>query len=312
MFIRLLFFAVLAVPAFAQDGRVISSIRGVVATDEQLAGNHLTIRLTEVGTHTQAGRAFVGGDGSFEFRNVPAGTYTVEVLASSGESISQEMMSLNSSTDRIEIRVPGYGNKPGAMGTISVQQLRHPLSAKSKRILAEAQKASERGDYLKAIGILRGALNDPSAAGYARMNMGVAFMRAGKPEEAVPELQEAVRLMRDDAAVRTNLAYALLMTKRVDAAEVEARRALELDRNDARARLVMGQILLLQGQMDEALEDLRLASREIPKARVMLAQFYERNGQRDAAVRELREFLLSASTEERATVERWLLKLAGK
>src|ERR1700719_5432966 len=102
------------------------------------------------------------------------------------------MTSLASSVDRIELKIPGIGTKLAPAGTISVRQLRHPLSAKSKRILADAQKASDRGDYGKSIEILRGALNDPSALPYVRMNMGVDFMRAGKPEEAVVELQDAV------------------------------------------------------------------------------------------------------------------------
>jgi hypothetical protein len=45
---------------------------------------------------------------------------------------------------------------------------------------------------------------------------------------------------------------------------------------------------------------------------VVLAQFYERSGQKDAAARELREFLPQASGEDRAKVERWLSNLAAK
>ena len=79
------------------------------------------------------------------------------------------------------------------------------------------------------------------------------------------------------------------------------------------ARWVMGSILLAKGlRVEEAVEDLRFACREIPKARVQLAQFYERNGQRAEAVRELREFLPQASDQDRATVERWLSKLSAK
>ncbi len=310
MFIRLFFFAVLAI---AQDGRIISSIRGVVASDQELSGSHLIVKLTEVVTHAQLERAFVAGDGSFELRNLPTGTYSVELLTANGESISQEMMNLNSSADRIEIRLPRFRNKPGPGETVSVRQLRNPLSAKSARMFSDAQKASEKGDYRKSIEILRHALKDPSAAPYARMNIGVDLMRAGQPADAVPELQDAVRLIPDDSAARANLAYALLLTQRLDAAEDEARRAVELDKNNCRARWIMGSILLTKGsRVEEGLEDLRLASREIPKARVMRAQFYERNGQREAAARELREFLPAASTEERAVVEQWLSKLAAK
>jgi tetratricopeptide (TPR) repeat protein len=160
---------------------------------------------------------------------------------------------------------------------------------------------------------LRGALNDASAEPYARTNIGVAYLRAGQAAAAVPELQQAARLLPEDAVVRTNLAFSLLLTKHEDAAEVECRRALQLDRNSSKAHWVMGSILINKGSHEEeAVEDLRFASREMPRAKVVLAQFYERSGQKDAAARELREFLPQASSEDRAKVERWLSKLTAK
>jgi hypothetical protein len=42
--------------------------------------------------------------------------------------------------------------------------------------------------------------------------------------------------------------------------------------------------------LEEGLADLRFASREIPKARVQLAQFYEMTGYKDEAMKELRAF----------------------
>jgi tetratricopeptide (TPR) repeat protein len=311
VFKRILFFAVLAMPGIAQ---VISSVRGVVAADEPLTGNHLVVNLMEAVTRKAVDRAFVGADGAFEFRNLPPGSYIAELSASGGDPILSLTVSLNSSGDRIELRVPGRGNNAAfPAGTVSVRELQHPMSAKSKRMLAAAQKASEKGEYLKAIDILRAALTDPAAEGYARMNIGVAYLRAGQAGPAVPELRDAVRLMPEDAVARTNFAYALLLTRRVEEAEVEARGALRLDKNNSKARWVLGSILLARGlRVEEGVEDLRFASREIPKAKVMLAQFYERTGQKAEAVRELREFLPQASDQDRATVEQWLSKLTAK
>jgi tetratricopeptide (TPR) repeat protein len=309
--IRLLFFFVLAIPGTAQDPRLLTSVKGTVITGEPLAGNRLIVNLFEGTSHKALSRSYVGADGSFEFHDVPAGTYTVELSASSGEPILNQIVNLNSSGDRIEIRLPRSENKPVGTGTVSVHDLQHPFSAKSRKIFEAAQKASATGDYLKAAGILRGALNDPAALPYARMNIGVAYMKAGQPAEAVPEMQEAVRLMPDDIAARTNLAFSLFAAKRLDAAEIECRRAVQLDRNNAKARWVMAAILLNKGSRDEeVIEHLRLASREFPQAKVILAQFYERNGQSDAAVRELREFLPQASAEDRVKVEKWLSKLS--
>lgn len=308
MFIRIFFVIFLAMPGIAQ---VISSVRGAVASDELLTGNHLVVSLTDAVTRKTVDRAFVAGDGTFEFRNVPPGAYMVELAVSSGDPILTQAVSLNTSGDRIDLRLPERENKAGGpAATVSVRELKHPLSAKAKRIFAAAQKASAKGEYLNAIDLLRGVVNEPAAEPFARMNIGVAYVRAGQPAPAVPELRDAVRLMPDDPVAHTNFAYALLLTRRVDEAEEEARHALRLDKNNSKARWVMGSVLLTKGsRVEEAVEDLRLASREIPRARVQLAQFYERTGQRAEAVRELREFLPQASEQDRATVERWLSKL---
>jgi len=293
---------------------MIPSVRGVVLSDDSLAGNRLVVNLTDSTSHKAAGRSFVGIDGSFEFHDLTPGTYTAELSASGGDHILSLTVILNSTGDRIELRLPVRENKSaGPAATVSARELRHPMSAKSKRMFAEAQKASEKGEYLKAIEILRGGLNDPGAEPFARMNIGVAYLRSGQTAAAVPDLKEAVRLMPDDALARTNFAYALLLTRRIEEAEPEARRALQLDTTNAKARWVLGSILLAKGTLlDEGVEDLRLASREIPKARVQLAQFYEKTGHKDEAVKELRAFLPQASDQDRATVERWLSKLAAK
>ncbi len=311
MFSRLFFCAALAIPGIAQDSRAIPSVEGTVVTDEPLGGNHLIVTLTDTVYHRELARAFVRGDGGFEFRNVAMGIYCLELGVQGGDTMEQQMVNIEGGSEPLEIRLPSRGNKAVGGGTVSVQQLQHPISPKSQKIFEAAQKASAQGDYLKEIEILRRALNDAAAAPNARMNIGVAYLRAGQASQAIPELQEAARLMPQNAVAHTNLAYALLLTERLDASEAECRRALQLDRNNSKARWVMGSILLRQGAHEqEAVADLQFASREIPKARMILAQFYERSGQKDAAVRELRAFLPQASGADRANVERWLSSLS--
>jgi len=311
VFSRLLFFAVFLIPGIAQDSRVLSLVEGKVVSDEPLSGNYLIVTLTDSAYHREIARTYVRADGGFEFRNVSPGAYTLEIGVPGGDTIQQQIVNIEGSRDALEIRLPSRGNKAAGGGTVSVQQLQHPISAKSKKIFETAQKISATGDYLKEIEILRHALNDAPAVPYARMNIGVAYLRMGQAGQALPELQEAARLMPEDAVAHTNLAYALLLTQRLAESEAECRRALQIDRNNSKARWVMGSVLLRQGSHEqEAVEDLQFASRDIPKARMILAQFYARSGQKDAAVRELRAFLPQASGEDRANVERWLSNLS--
>jgi Tfp pilus assembly protein PilF len=314
VFTRLFLLVALVPPGIAQDSRTISLVKGTVSAEEPMAGSHLVVNLIEMVSRKTLAHSYVGVDGSFEFRDVQPGAYTFELTAPGGDPVHQETMNLSVGANQIEIRLPARKDKAGTVtGTVSVHQLQHPLSARAKRMFIEAQKASAAGEYLKEIQILRGALSDASAEPYVRMNIGAAYVRAGQAGLAVSELREAVRLMPDDAGARTNLAYALLVTGGIDAAEQEGRRAMRIDRNNSKTRWVMGSILLAKGSsVEEGVEDLRFASRELPKARIALAQFYERSGQKEAAVRELREFLPAASEPERAMVEQWLLKLAVK
>jgi tetratricopeptide (TPR) repeat protein len=303
-------FAILLVPAIAQNVRILPSVKGTVIADESFGGIHLVVTLTDSVYRRETARSYLGTDGSFEFRDVATGTYTLEIGIEGGNAIQQQVVNIEGTGAQLEVRLTGPLKKPFGAGTVSVRQLQHPLSSKAKKIFDTAKKASDRGEYLHEIEILRSALNDPSAVPYARMNIGVAYMKAGQPASAVPELQEAVRLMPENPSAHTNLAYALLLSKHVDASEVECRKALQLDRNNAKARWVMGSVLLSKGSHEqEAVEDLHFASREIPTARMVLVRFYEQSGQKDAAVRELREFLPQASGEERTNAERWLSNL---
>ena len=312
MFRPVFFFALVVYPAFAQDPRSIPVIRGAVTSNESLSGNHLTVNIVDSGAHRTLARAFVSFDGTFEIHDLPPGTYTVDLLSQGGEQILSQTLNLSSTVDRIEFKLPEH-EKNTAPGTVSMRQLQHPLTKKATRVLAQAEKAVAAGEYAKSIEILRGAMKEESAVPYAHMNIGVAYIRMNQPALAIPELQEAAQLMPEDSVTRSNLAYSLLLTRHLDAAEVEARHAVQLDKSNAKARWVLGSILLSKGQhIDEAVEDLHLASREMPKARMMLVQFYERAGQKDAAARELREFLPQASADERVSAEQWLNKLVAK
>src|ERR1700693_1378957 len=127
VFRRFFFFFLLAIPGIAQDSRVLSYVKGTVITEQQLAGNHLIVDLIDSLNGKKLSRAYVGGDGSFEFRDVAAGLYSVELAESGGDPIQQQAVSLRSNGDQIEIRLPAREKAAGSGGTVSVRQLQHPL-----------------------------------------------------------------------------------------------------------------------------------------------------------------------------------------
>jgi tetratricopeptide (TPR) repeat protein len=148
-----------------------------------------------------------------------------------------------------------YGNKYGPepqyaqppAGSVSVEQLQHPVSRKGDGLLRQAQKLAKKGDHLSAIAKLKLALKERSAAPYARSMLGTEYLRINQVPAAIDSLEQAVTMLPRDPANHSNLGFALLLTGSIERAEQEARKALDLDRifhqNDDKTRHVLSLIL---------------------------------------------------------------------
>jgi len=182
--------------------------------------------------------------------------------------------------------------------------LQRPPSKKESKLLRHVQELAESGDHAKAIEILRAAL--PGASWYVHRRLGTEYLRTGRPDLAIPELEEAVHLMPGESAHHSNLSYAYRLTRRLPEAEREARTALELDHSSGQANFLLGVILLgRKSNPGEAVDHLKLARAGVRSARLALAQFYAISGLADASRRELASFLEGAPPVERAIAERW-------
>jgi tetratricopeptide (TPR) repeat protein len=194
-------------------------------------------------------------------------------------------------------------------GTVSVDELRHPLSAKGGRLLEKGQASAKAGDHIKAIDELKQALDEPSAVPYARSLLGTEYLRSGDPAAAIVELKEAIRLMPRTAANHTNLGLAFCMTGKRDAAERELRESIKLDGTAPQPRFLLG-LLLLDQQSSDAGEYLRFAQRIITKASLALAIFHLRHGESDAAQQDLRTYLGSEWEKQAGRLEEWAASAA--
>jgi tetratricopeptide (TPR) repeat protein len=125
-------------------------------------------------------------------------------------------------------------------GTISVEQLQHPVSRKGANLLHRAQNFSDIGDHGRAIAELQLALKERSAIPYADSLLGSEYLRINQIPAAIEALEQAVKLMPRNAVNHSNLGYALFLMGYVERAEQEVRRALDLDRNNEKTRRVLG------------------------------------------------------------------------
>ena len=193
-------------------------------------------------------------------------------------------------------------------GTVSAENLAKPPSKTALKYLIKAQHFSETGNTAKAIEVLRSAPLDPAGAPYLRSRLGTEYLKSGQYALAIPELEEAARLLPKEAAHHSNLAFAYQALGQLERAEMEARLAVDLDHSNSKAHFLLGSILLDRpSSVKEATANLKLARREVPSARFLLAQVYLLSGQRDAAEREMEDFLSVATDAQRLVAQRWLV-----
>lgn len=90
-----------------------------------------------------------------------------------------------------------------------------------------------------------------SASLDARYERGLARLAAGRPEEALSELQRVADARPDDVEVQRNLASALFALRRLHEAETALRRVLELDPSLAQAWVDLSTVLSALGRPGE-------------------------------------------------------------
>jgi type IV pilus assembly protein PilF len=128
-------------------------------------------------------------------------------------------------------------------------------------------------------------------------NLGLDALRTGKAQEALKEVDEALKL--DEAFADAHLLRGILMEfyfSKGDDAEVEYRRAIELRPGFSEARNNLGQLLARKGRYDEALKefDAALANflyKEPWKARLNRALVLYQMGRRAEGVAEIEALL---------------------
>jgi tetratricopeptide (TPR) repeat protein len=144
----------------------------------------------------------------------------------------------------------------------------------------------------------------------AHNNLGIRYLSFDQYDKALAEFQRTVKLDPASEKGYSNLSSALAILRRFPEAEVAARRAVQLDPSSIQASYILGQILAAEGKYsDETIARLERAVVQFPKARVVLARIMVRQGRKDEAVENLREYLKSGNPEKRQEVESWIARL---
>lgn len=131
---------------------------------------------------------------------------------------------------------------------VSVDLVRHPISAKVRKLLLSAMDKMESGDHEAAIGQLLETLKKyPDSAPYVQNLLGVEYVKTDRFEAAIRSFEQAVMLLPHDAMTHYNFGLALVCAGNYDRAAQEVQRALELDPKNAQ----------MQARLDALLEHKR-------------------------------------------------------
>ncbi len=135
-------------------------------------------------------------------------------------------------------------------------------------LFAQAVARHQAGDVIGAIEYYQAALQKEPARVDARSNLGAAYARLGRYDEAAEQYRQALAQAGDQAAVRFNLALALFKSARVSDAATELERVVAADPGNRAAVLLLADCQLqlgrdaavveLLGPREEALKDDRL------------------------------------------------------
>jgi tetratricopeptide (TPR) repeat protein len=143
--------------------------------------------------------------------------------------------------------------------------------------------------------LYRTTISDNPDSFMPRYNLGTFLNDSGRWQEAIPVLEGAVPLARDDedrADALCNLGGSLFETGRKEEAVATYRHAIQLAPRDAQAQFDLGLGLAALGQISEAIECYRQALRLKPdfaKAHNSLGLALSATGQRDAAIEHFRQ-----------------------
>ena len=89
----------------------------------------LCVILEGVSSHVQTAQADVRGDGSFEFRDIPTGDYTLLVTDGRGLTVCQHSVTIQDHMPEFENRLPEreFDRGGARSGTVSVTELMYPV-----------------------------------------------------------------------------------------------------------------------------------------------------------------------------------------
>lgn len=222
-----------------------------------------------LGDHT----AMSDTNGSFSFRGLAPGSYTVVIEATDDyEAISESVyidpeisspargISLPSTSRIYSVQItlrPKTPSARSAPGVVDVALANVPKEA--AELYRRARSSEQSGDSKAAVEQLKSAISIYPSFALALNELGVQYLKLGQAEKAIDVLGRAVKIVPQDYSPRLNYGIALLEKKELSNAEEQLRQAVRLNGQGASGHLYLGIALATQKKLDEGEQELKSA-----------------------------------------------------
>ncbi|MFL6257136.1 MAG: tetratricopeptide repeat protein [Pyrinomonadaceae bacterium] len=260
----------------------------------------LRVRLSSIRSGDNS--TLTGDDGSFIFRRLTAGTYTVTVEGGREFETATETVDIIAGsrqsdesgqvyTVQIRLTEKRAAPDPARPGVVSAA----PVPAEARARYEKALAASASGDHKQAVKELKAALDIHPPFPLALNELGAQFMLLSQLDDAADAFAAAVKLAPEEPVLRINYGILLIRQKKYAEAEQQLARAVALDGASDVARVHHSNALIRLRRGAEAEAELRAAVKLGGPAtalahRYLGALYFERGDDALAAV-ELEEYL---------------------
>lgn len=262
-------------------------------------------------TSTGGITVFADINGTFTFRNLGPGSYSITITAGEEYETVREYVYIDdpgssglrgrtasSSPPRI-FTVPVYlMARPTAGGGGKAGVLNAALAGVPKpavELYNKALEAAQAGDSKRAVEQLRAAIAYHPNFALALNELGVQYLKLGQADKAVEVLQSAVRILPDAFTPRLNYGIALMERKQFSEAETQLRQALVKSSDSWAAHMYLGLTLINMQKFDEAEKEfhqtLQIGGGKLSLPHYYLGGIYWRKRDYKRAADELEKYL---------------------
>jgi Tfp pilus assembly protein PilF len=261
------------------------------------------------------------GNGSFQFRGLTGGRYTVSVDA--GEAFANATQTLDvphsagtmsrvAQTYSVQVYLRPNGGATVAKGVVSANDPpQAAVDLYNKAI--ESVKANQRD---KAIEQLKGALAIHPQFAAALNGLGVQYMKLGNYKAAYEAFSSALKITPDSFTLHLNCGVTLYQLGRFAEAETEFSAALLKTETSGAAHIYRARTLIALKRLDDAVTNLRRAVEiggdDVKVAHRYLAGIHVEKGETAEAVKELELYLNTGTAGKESDQIKSLIKELNK